>query len=82
MGNPSDLRNHLTNTILAAEHHCCFKSSEGEGNRIEVTMTEKKMEGVAETEDPVLSRIGNFGKFQARASPLIPHSDKWNTVHI
>ena len=29
-------------------------------------MTEKKTE---ETEDPVLSRIGKFGRFQARVSP-------------
>ena len=29
-------------------------------------MTEKKTD---ETEDPVLSRIGKFGRFQARVSP-------------
>jgi len=34
-------------------------------------MTEKMMEGLAEVEDPVLSRIGKFGKFQARVIAVV-----------
>ena len=45
-------------------------------------MTEKMKEGPTEGEDPVLSRIGKFGKFQARVSPSPPHFDKWDMFHI